>query len=211
MSTARDEIFRNIRAALAGSPPAPDYASLPRHYQQSGTLDLNERIALFADRLHDYNAGVYRCSGQDLKQAIGETLQNRGKRSILVPRGFPREDLPSSLEFRIDEDLSYAELDRSEGALTGCLLAIARTGTIVLRHTPDEGRRALTLLPDYHLCVVDCNQIVETVVEGIRAIAHFPRAPLTTISGPSATSDIEMIRIAGVHGPRILDVIIFAP
>lgn len=208
MSAAKDEILAKIRVAIGGSPPAPRYASLPRHYQQSGTLGRDELMTLFEERLHDYNAGVYRCSRQDLRRAIADVMATRGKRALVVPTGFPGNDLPDSNEFLRRDGLSYEELDHSEGVLTGCALAIARTGTIVLRHTETEGRRALTLLPDYHLCIVDANQIVETVVEGIRAMASFPRVPLTTISGPSATSDIEMIRIAGVHGPRTLDVII---
>lgn len=210
MNTARDEILRKIRDAVAASPPSPDYASLPRHYQQSGAFDRNDLIALFEDRLRDYNAGVYRSSKQELKQTIGNVMAYRGKRSLIVASGFPPDDLPDSFDFQKDDAMTYGEIDRSEGVLTSCALAIAVTGTIVLRHTGAGGRRALTLLPDYHLCIVDANQIVETVVEGIRAMASFPRVPLTTISGPSATSDIEMIRIAGVHGPRILDVILLA-
>jgi L-lactate dehydrogenase complex protein LldG len=208
MSAARSEILGKIRAALAGSPPAPELASFARTYQQSGTLDCNALIELFEHRLRDYNAGVYRCSQQELRQTIRDVMATRGKRVLVVPRGFPSSALPDAGEFRQDESLTYEELDRSEGVVTGCALAIATTGTIVLRHTDVDGRRALTLLPDYHLCIVEATQIVETVVEGIRIMASLPRAPLTTISGPSATSDIEMIRIAGVHGPRVLDVIL---
>ncbi len=208
MSSAKDEILSKIRDAVSNSPGAPDHPNLPRHYRQSGTLDRNVLLKLFEDRLRDYNAGVYRCCPQDLRHAIEDVMNTRGKCSLLVPPGFPDDSLPDSMAFLRRDGPSYEELDHAEGVLTGSVLAIAMTGTIVLRHTEADGRRALTLLPDYHLCIVDSNQIVETVVEGIRAMASFPRLPLTTISGPSATSDIEMIRIAGVHGPRILDVIV---
>jgi L-lactate dehydrogenase complex protein LldG len=210
MSAARDEILQKIRNAVAGSAPAADYRSLPRDYRQSGTLDRNGVIERFEDRLRDYNAGVYRCLKQHLRLTIRNVMVSRGKCSLIVPSGFARNDLPDSFEFHDDEGLSYEELNLSEGVLTGCALAIAATGTVILRHTETDGRRALTLLPDYHLCIVHTSQIVETVVQGIRMIGTFPLAPLTSISGPSATSDIEMIRIAGVHGPRILDVILVA-
>jgi L-lactate dehydrogenase complex protein LldG len=210
MSAARDEILQKIRNAVAGSAPAADYGSLPRDYRQSGTLDRNGVIELFEDRLRDYAAAVYRCSAENIALTIRDVMAMREKRSLVVPKGFPAAVLPDSLEFHRDGSFGYEDLDQSEGVLTACALAIAATGTIILHHTETTGRRALTLLPDYHLCIVEATQIVETVVEGIRTIASLPRAPLTTISGPSATSDIEMIRVAGVHGPRILDVILVA-
>jgi len=116
--------------------------------------------------------------------------------------------LPDGFTFITDHDTSYAEIDRCDGTITGCALAIALTGTIVLRHTRKEGRRALTLIPDYHLCIVHASQVVETVPEGTRKMLEFAAVPITMISGPSATSDIEMMRIKGVHGPRYLDVIL---
>jgi L-lactate dehydrogenase complex protein LldG len=130
---------------------------------------------------------------------------------LLAPPGIPEHWLPYHIEFTADDNLPYDVLDRSEGVLTGCALAIARTGTIVLRHSSEEGRRALTLIPDYHLCVVYGRQVVETVPEAIREMLDFGTAPITTISGPSATSDIEMTRVKGVHGPRTLDVILVEP
>ena len=116
--------------------------------------------------------------------------------------------LPAGIEFVPDEDLSFDFLDRSEGVLTGCSFAIASTGTIVLGHAAGEGRRALTLIPDYHLCVVHAGQVVQTVPQAIRGAAERRPSLLTTISGPSATADIEMTRIRGVHGPRTLDVVL---
>jgi L-lactate dehydrogenase complex protein LldG len=171
-------------------------------------LDPAGRTQLFRDRLLDYGAGVYECPETELPNTIGDAVSARKKQSLLIPPGLSRAWLPAALPVRTDEGLSYDELDRAEGVLTGCAIAIATTGTIVLRHSHNDGRRALTLIPDYHLCVVFAGQIVETVVEGVRAMSTFGRLPLTTISGPSATADIEMTRIKGVHGPRLLDVII---
>ena len=206
--TAKEEILQKIRSAVSTSAPASDYSSIPRDYPQRGTLDEAGRLRLFEDRLLDYDAVVYQCSKPEIRQTIQKAAANRGKHSLVIPEEFPREHRPDSLQFRTDALLSYGELDRSEGVLTGCALAIAVTGTIVLRHSRSEGRRALTLIPDYHLCIVYTAQIVETVVEGVRQMAAFGNFPLTTISGPSATSDIEMTRVKGVHGPRFLDVIL---
>jgi L-lactate dehydrogenase complex protein LldG len=208
MSSAREEILRRIRTALGDSPGTQNYSSLPREYQQTGLLDRAERIDLFEDRLRDYGVSVFRCAEQDLPVTIRDVMNARGKRSLLIPRGFPKEQLPPSFEFRVDDQLTYEDLDRSEGVLTGCAIAIASTGTVTLRHSTDEGRRALTLIPDYHLCVVRGGQVVELPVEAVRIMSTFGTAALTTVSGPSATSDIEMVRIKGVHGPRVLDMIL---
>jgi L-lactate dehydrogenase complex protein LldG len=135
-------------------------------------------------------------------------METRGKRSMLIPPGFPAAWLPAGFDFIRDRSLDYDTIDRSEGALTACAAAISMTGTIILSHSEMEGRRALTLIPDYHLCVVRADQIVETVPEGIRRLRELQTRPITTISGPSATADIEMTRIKGVHGPRTLDVIL---
>jgi L-lactate dehydrogenase complex protein LldG len=126
----------------------------------------------------------------------------------VVGPDFPNKWITLGLDFAIDHNLSYAEIDQAQGVITLCALAIAETGTIVLRHAAGEPRRAISLIPDYHLCIVFAAQVVETVPEGIRKMATLGSAPLTTISGPSATSDIEMTRVKGVHGPRTLDVIL---
>jgi L-lactate dehydrogenase complex protein LldG len=210
MSGARQQLLEEIRRALprAASERELDYQGISRRYELRGVLDADDLLALFEDRLVAYGARVFRCSESQLEQTVALALTARNKHSMVVPRNSPSHWLPPSVQFRVDENLSYYELDHAEGVLTGCALAIASTGTIVLRHTAAEGRRALTLIPDYHLSIVFANQLVETVVEGIRAMAAFGASPLTTISGPSATSDIEMTRIQGVHGPRILDVIL---
>ncbi len=210
MITAREEILNRIRAAVADSPAICEYADLPRKYSQQGTLDEQARVQLFKDRLVDYGCLTYDSKESNLPDEIHHAAVHRAKRSLLIPAGFPRRYLPESIQFRIDDALAYDDLNACEGVLTGCALAIAVTGTIVLRHSKIEGRRALTLVPDYHLCIVYANQIVETVAEGIRQMMAFATAPWTTISGPSATSDIEMTRIKGVHGPRTLDVIVVA-
>jgi L-lactate dehydrogenase complex protein LldG len=190
-----------------------DYAAIAREYQHSGKLDLQSRLDLFAERLRDYGAGVHRCSSSgsndQISSTIGEVLAGRGIHCILVPPGIPASWLTAAdIEFVPGDGLTYDEMDRMEGVLTACTAAIALTGTILLRHSPNEGSRVLTLIPDYHLCVVFENQVLETVPEAIRQMEPFSTLPITTISGPSATSDIEMTRIKGVHGPRILDVIL---
>jgi L-lactate dehydrogenase complex protein LldG len=184
--TAKEQILGRVREAIG---PREPLAPVVRQYRQHSPVDLD----LFVERLRDYNAGVFRCSETDLQRTIGEALGARNKHRVLMPA---------------HGDVTRSELEAADGVVTGCTVAIALTGTIILTHGPSEGRRALTLIPDYHLCVVYANQVVETVPEGIRALRDFRTRPITTISGPSATADIEMIRIKGVHGPRTLDVIV---
>lgn len=207
---ARAGILAGIRRALGerSDDRLADYARIERRYIQKGMMDEEERLALFADRLNHYQVGVRRCPTSTLPAAIGEALASRNRRRLFVPGDFPREWLPSGLEFVPDEDASYDDLDRCDGVVTGCTIAIAATGTIILRHAEGEGRRALTLIPDYHLCVVHAAQVVDTVPEGLRGLQALGPTLVTTISGPSATSDIEMTRVRGVHGPRTLDVVI---
>jgi L-lactate dehydrogenase complex protein LldG len=184
-----------------------EYDAIYRGYRQAGVLDPAARIELFIDRLADYGSLVYRCAEAEISQTVARILTERSRSSLLVPRDLPLEWLPNGFYF-FRESPDYAEIDASEGVLTDCALAIAATGTIVLRHAAGEATRALSLIPDYHLCVVFPSQIVETVPEGIRKMAAFADTPMTTISGPSATSDIEMTRVKGVHGPRTLEVIL---
>lgn len=206
--SAKSEILSNIRAAIAQGRVDAELAVPQREYRETLGLDQAARIELFTDRLNDYNATVYRSSESGLPNVIAQALQTRGKQSLIVPSGLPREWLPTGFRFIPDAALDYGMIDHSEGALTGCTAAIALTGTIILSHSAYEGRRAISLIPDYHLCIVRADQIVDTVPEGIRTLAHCRTNPITTISGPSATADIEMIRVKGVHGPRTLDVII---
>jgi L-lactate dehydrogenase complex protein LldG len=196
VSTAKEQILARVRQSIGAREPL---APVTREYRQALPVNLEQ----FEERLRDYNAGVYRCSEADLPATIREVMDARNKHRLLVPPG-----IEASAHLVQDTGLTHAELDAMEGVLTGCTVAISLTGTIILTHGPREGRRALTLIPDYHLCVVYAHQVVETVPEGIRALRDFRTRPITTISGPSATADIEMIRIKGVHGPRTLDVIL---
>jgi len=203
MSAAKREILRRIREANSGAAAVEEPR---REYQQSGEAS----VEALAKKLRDYNAGVSVCGPDEIPETIRMVMEQRVKSSLLIPAGLPAEWLPREVPFAVDQGLSYEAIDRSEGALTGCTVAIASTGTIVLCHSASEGRRALTLIPDYHLCVVLSDQIVGSVPEGVRLFAQFHGSPATMISGPSATADIEMIRVKGVHGPRTLDVILVA-
>ena len=208
--TAREEILARIQRAYSAVPrnSDDDHAAIPRDYIQRGTLNLEERLDLFEERLRDYGTEVYRCAPAQLRDTIAAAMKAAGVSKLLTGNDVPREWLPGGeFSFAPGESLSYDDLDHSEGVLTTCAGAIALTGTIILRHSQD-GRRALTLIPDYHLCIVRASQVSETVSEAFRAIADPSGSPLTTISGPSATSDIEMTRIKGVHGPRRMSVIL---
>ena len=210
MNDARAEILGGIRRAI-GLPAIAreqDYAAVPRHYHQAGALGLEERLELFKSRLEDYGCGCVRSTSEQLPDIIGRLLTSRARRRLLVPAGLQTEWLSAAPGWIRDEGLSYVDLDQCDGAITGCTVAIARTGSIVLCHDAREGRRALTLIPDYHLCIVGADQVVETVPEGLRHPRVASASLVTTISGPSATADIEMTRIKGVHGPRTLDVVI---
>lgn len=209
MTNAKRQILERIRQSNPAAPvsPAAEYEAIERLYRRSGALDLAARLDLFVELLDDYGAVVYRCSEDAISGTIARILTARGKHALLTPRDLPRSWLPDGFEF-LRETKSYQEMDASEGVLTDCALAIAATGTIVLRHGAGEARRALSLIPDYHLCVVHAVQVFETVPEGFREMRTFGSVPMTTISGPSATADIEMTRVKGVHGPRILDVIL---
>lgn len=210
MSSAKDEVLQRVRAALQDVQGSleEDYAAVVRNYNQTSGESLEQRLRLFTDRLRDYDATVYCCQEPEISQTIGEALSTRERSRILVPSGIPEQWLPRNFDFLRDSGFNFDEIDRCEGVITGCALAIALTGTIVLRHSSAEGRRSLTLIPDYHLCIVRAEQVVESVPEAIRKMRDFAASPITTISGPSATADIEMTRIKGVHGPRTLDVVV---
>lgn len=210
-SAARDAILSLIRKSVAGVDEAQqrrEWTEIQRSFRRTGSLDSEQRIALFSERLHDYGAGVHASSPERLRTVISHVLARRGKQTIVVPHAWPEDWMPIGMEAIRDESLSYDALDQSGGILTACTVAIALTGTIILRGGPLEGRRALTLIPDYHLCLVQADQIVESVPEGIERLGGVSTTPLTLISGPSATADIEMMRVQGVHGPRTLDVVI---
>jgi L-lactate dehydrogenase complex protein LldG len=201
--SARDEVLRRARAARPTAPVA-----VPREYR---TVDeVEDLVALLVDRLTDYKANVRRCARDGLAGAIGELLS--GASAVVAPAGVPESWL-AAYQGAWTRDgqprqLAVADLDAPGVAvLTGCAVAIARTGTLVLDAGPDQGRRALTLVPDHHVCVVHRGQIVGGVPEALARLAD-PTRPLTLVSGPSATSDIELNRVEGVHGPRRLDVVV---
>jgi L-lactate dehydrogenase complex protein LldG len=171
-------------------------------------IDDMDLIDLFAERVADYRAAVHRVAATEVGSAVRMALAAHGAHRVVVPAGLPGTWVDGSgLEPLVDDPaLTHAQLDEADAVLTGCAVGIAETGTIVLDGGPDQGRRAISLLPDVHICVVRETQVVATVGEALEQID--PRRPLTWISGPSATSDIELSRVEGVHGPRHLHVVV---
>ena len=206
--SGRDEIIARIRAAKG---PAP--ATFTPAHRNRWDAERGEIVARFAERLGDYHVTVLR-AGSDLevREVAAAQLHRRGITSLAIPADLPmswRPQHPAPVE---DAGLTFIDLDATQGAMTGCLLGIAETGTLVLDSGPGQGRRALTLLPDYHLCVVRESAVVGIMPEAVALLhPHVARgAPITFCSGPSATADIELDRVEGVHGPRTLDVILVA-
>jgi L-lactate dehydrogenase complex protein LldG len=203
-----DSIRRSLGMSDAPAAIATEYASIARTYTRSSGVDRRAVLELFADRLLEYDAGVYRAGADAISGVIEEILAARGKRSLAIPTGIPADWLPPGFAFAEATGFDAYQLDKTEGALTGCTVAIAETGTIVLQNAAAQGPRILSLVPDYHLCVVFAGQVVATVPEAFEQLAATSSLPTTFVSGPSATADIEMTRIKGVHGPRFLDVLI---
>jgi len=191
------------------SPGGGDADGVPRGYRTQGELDTPQVLELLAERLRDYGCTVRRIVPGEMMTAVGEALGRRAARRTVVPPGLDLTGLPAATEIVSDDGLSPAALDAVDGVITGAAVAIAETGTIVLDGSPDQGRRALSLVPDYHLCIVQAEQVVALVPEAMARLT--PGRPLTWISGPSATSDIELDRVEGVHGPRTLEVILLEP
>ena len=184
---------------------------MPRGYRLRGEHEPGSAalLDLLTDRLEDYRATVHRCAPADVARTVQAALAARGARRVVTPAGLDGGWLADWDGATLVDDprapLDVAALDGADGVLTGCAVAVAQTGTLVLDGSPDQGRRAITLVPDYHLVVVRADQVVETVPEALARLD--PTRPLTMISGPSATSDIELQRVEGVHGPRRLEVI----
>lgn len=232
VAEAKTEVLRRVRAAIGASGGADaeairaEWDGLPRGYKRTASLGRGEILELLEDRLRDYDATVVRVGAGEVASTIARMLGERGKRRLVVPVGLEQwlgeegnppfaenaKDGPPGnapgFEFVVDEGFSAVELDGFEGVVTGSTVAIAETGTIVLQAVPGQGRRAATLVPDYHLCVVRAVDVVETVPEAMARLSSTAGLAITFISGPSATADIEMTRIKGVHGPRFLDVIL---
>jgi L-lactate dehydrogenase complex protein LldG len=216
MASASETILYRIRRATRDVPEGerPEDVSVERGYREASSSSREEVVECFAERAAEYEATVRRVKTDELPGAIEEALRRRSVERLVVPPHLPREWIPEGIETLRDAArprLTNEELDGSDGVLTGCALGIAQTGTIVLDSGRAQGRRALTLLPDYHLCVVREDQIVDLVPEAFARLEEAvkgERRAITFISGPSATSDIEFNRVEGVHGPRTLDVLI---
>jgi L-lactate dehydrogenase complex protein LldG len=216
--SARDDVLARIRAAHADHPAQVE---VPRDYRQAGEAPDDEAVlavlALLIDRLIDYKATVLEATPATAAAVIAQAIAERGCRRLAVPEGFPTSHLSGLAGVELVHDtpdlpLTTAALDTTDGVLTLSRLAVAETGTIVLDAGPGQGRRALTLVPDYHLCLVDAATVVRGVPEAIAELGTTdPTHPLTWISGPSATSDIELQRVEGVHGPRTLVVVLVSP
>jgi L-lactate dehydrogenase complex protein LldG len=208
----RQQVLDRIRAATRNSAGSTEqaasaYAALPREYVRRGALSADERLGLMIHRLREYNAEVAECTPGALPATIAAQLEKSGRRSFAAPAGLPHEWLAPEFGWKIDHNLTTEEIEQTDGVVTECFWGIADSGTIVLHHSAGEGRRVLSLLPDWHLCVLRASQVVETLPEYFSRCDQVP-ALVTWISGPSATADIEMTRIKGVHGPRFLHVIL---
>lgn len=210
--SARDQVLHRICVANGGISDAAtaqsEWSALARGYKRSATQPREAVLNLLEDRLRDYDAQVIRSTPADVPRCVAERLSARGKQRLVVPPGFPAAWLPPSFTFVLDESLTPPELDGVDGIITASTVAIAETGTVVLQNVPGQGRRAATLVPDYHLCLVRADDVVETVPEAMARLQGTAALATTFVSGPSATADIEMTRIKGVHGPRFLDVIL---
>jgi L-lactate dehydrogenase complex protein LldG len=211
-NSARAEVLRRIRVAKGGVASAEaarsGWSAIERRYRRAATRSPEAILELLEDRLRDYDARVIRVGHADVADGAAGMLGDRKVRRMVVPVGLAAEWLPGGVEFVVDEGLAAVELDAVDGVMTGATLAIAETGTVVLQNVAGQGRRAVTLVPDYHLCVVRVEDVVETVPEAIARLQVTAGLATTFVSGPSATADIEMTRIKGVHGPRFLDVIL---
>jgi len=203
--SSRQAILNRIRQATQSD--SNNYADLSRSYIHRGALDSGGRLRLMTERLHEYGAEVVESSTADLPATIAHQLQASGRQTFVVPPGLPAEWLAPNFTWKIDHDLGHDQIEHCDGVVTASFAGVADSGTIVLHHSSTEGRRVATLLPDFHLCILRASQIVETLPEYFARCPQPPRLA-TYISGPSATADIEMTRIKGVHGPRFLSVII---
>jgi L-lactate dehydrogenase complex protein LldG len=211
---ARADVLGRIRAALGPDPAVPE---VPRAYRGTGRAgpagapDVGDR---FCARVQEYSATVRRVTRDELAEAIAAACRSRGTARLAVPAGgLGAPGLIEGVELVEDDPpLAARALDAIDGVLTGCALAIAETGTIALDGGLRSGRRALTLVPDHHVCLVEAGDVVAGVPDAVERLGDAARAgrPITLVSGPSATSDIELDRVEGVHGPRQLDVLVVA-
>ncbi|MCX4570926.1 LutC/YkgG family protein [Streptomyces albogriseolus] len=207
--SSRERILGRVRRALADVPPGED-APVERDYlREHGERTVEETVDLLAENLADYRAVVHRTDTGSLPGVVAELLAARGAATVLVPPGLDTGWLAAAEVTRVPDQAGSTppELDRVDSVVTACAVAIAETGTIVLDGSPDQGRRRISLVPDHHICVVRVpDQVVASVPQALERLD--PARPLTWISGPSATSDIELDRVEGVHGPRTLEVVL---
>ncbi|MEU6261391.1 lactate utilization protein C [Streptomyces sp. NPDC047043] len=210
--SSRERILGRVRRALADVPTddTPYEQAVSRDYlREHGERSVAQTVDLLAENLADYRAIVHRCAADELAAVVGRLLAERGSKTVVVPPGLDPGWL-SATDAEQSPDLAEStphELDRIDSVVTACAVAIAETGTIVLAGSPDQGRRRITLVPDHHICVVRVpEQVVSSVPQALERLD--PARPLTWISGPSATSDIELDRVEGVHGPRTLEVVL---
>jgi L-lactate dehydrogenase complex protein LldG len=202
VSDARAEILRRASAAHSASSP------ITRAYQRHGTRLSEERVTVFSERARAYGTEVHH--SRDVASTAADICLAKRVSKVAIAHGLRSQWRPSALELVEDHGLTPRELAELDGVITGCTIAVATTGMIALSAGPEEGRRALTLVPDLHICIVEERQIVEVLPEAMNVLAGrvAERQPLTLIAGPSATSDIELKRVEGVHGPRSLSVIV---
>ncbi|MDD9205990.1 LUD domain-containing protein [Georgenia sp. 10Sc9-8] len=218
---ARDAILARIHDALGRSgdassrtsmtPGAPTGSTPARAYRTHTGVEPGspQALDLFVERVEDYRARVHRCTEAELPAVLAGLLDDDG--GVVVPPGLPTAWTDAVTGARVDDPpLSHAALDEVGAVLTAARVGIAETGTIVLDAQSDQGRRVISLIPDHHVCVVRAEQVVVTVPEAVAVLGEHPDRPQTWIAGPSATSDIELERIEGVHGPRVLDVVVVA-
>lgn len=213
VSAQREAVLGQIRDALKDvpKPERPEDVLVDRSYLTVSDAPRADLIAQFIERVEEYRAKVKTTSADALSRVIAELCAENGIESLVIPADLPDGWAPTELTLLREPGLSIDELERADGTLTACAVGIAQTGTVVLDAGPGQGRRVITLLPDHHLCVIFEDQIVGLVPEAIARLhdaASRPDRPITFISGPSATSDIELSRVEGVHGPRKLEVIV---
>ena len=218
MTDSKELILKRIRSALKDSPgDKPVHQENVRRYRTHGNMKKEERIRLFIDHVREYKARVTEVTEPELPEAITKICNAENVKKLVVPPGIDEKWLPGkesgiTLLSDMPEPLTHNDLDQSDAVLTGCFRAVAQTGTIVLNGEAGQGRRVLTLLPDLHICVVYSDQVVGIIPEAfweLEPVVRKKGVPVTFISGPSATSDIELDRVEGVHGPRRLHVLLF--
>ena len=205
-ANARSAILDRIRAANRAVDAVmcrTEYQAIAREYQQSASMERAEIVAMFAERLREYDAGVHEATISTIREKIGELLASDARKPIVLANDFSPQWIPEGVRRQPEAGVNVDALNEAEVAIAMCEVAIAHTGTLVVR-----GSRRVTLLPDRLLCIVLEDQILATVPEAIARLQPMAADALTFISGPSATADIEMTRIRGVHGPRFLDVVL---